>query len=80
VGWRAAALGETTVRGGGGGGVTAPGQTTLCVLLVSGTLPVVRELECAIARFVGKQDAIVFGMGFATNSTNMRALVSKVRL
>ena len=49
----------------------------LCIW--AGNLPIVRELESAIARFVGKPDAIVFGMGFATNSTNMRALVSKVR-
>ena len=48
--------------------------------IAAGNLPIVQELEVAIARFVGKQDAIVFGMGFATNSTNMRALVSKVRL
>lgn len=49
-------------------------------MFAAGNLPIVQELESAIARFVGKQDAIVFGMGFATNSTNMRALVSKVRL
>ena len=45
---------------------------------VPGNTQIVRELETNIARFVGKEDAVVFGMGFATNSTNMRCLVSKV--
>ena len=38
------------------------------------------KLEKMVAHFVGKQDAVVFGMGFATNSTNMRSLVTKVRI
>lgn len=42
-----------------------------------GNTGIVRELERNIARFVGKEDAVVFGMGFATNSTNMKCLVSK---
>ena len=33
-----------------------------------------------MARFIGKEDAIVFGMGFATNSTNLPVLVDKVRI
>lgn len=33
--------------------------------------PIHRELEAAIARFVGKEDAIAFAMGFATNSLNI---------
>ena len=45
---------------------------------VLGNTQIVRELETNIARFVGKEDAVVFGMGFATNSTNMRCLISKV--
>ena len=49
---------------------------SLCV----GTTDIIRDVEKTIARFVGKPDAIVFGMGFATNSTNLPALVNKVRL
>jgi len=39
-----------------------------------GNSDVVRELEQTIASFVGKEDAIVIGMGFATNSTTIPAL------
>ena len=38
----------------------------------------VRQLEKQVARFVGKPDALVFGMGFGTNSSNIPALVEKV--
>lgn len=41
-----------------------------------GTHPLVVELEKTTARFVGAEDAIVFGMGFATNSLNLPSLVS----
>jgi serine palmitoyltransferase len=34
------------------------------------------ELEKTTARFVGTEDAIVFGMGFATNALNLPSLVS----
>lgn len=34
------------------------------------------ELERRTARFVGTEDAIVFGMGFATNALNLPSLVS----
>jgi serine palmitoyltransferase len=40
-----------------------------------GTTRVVRELEHRIAKFVHKEDALVFGMGFSTNSTVLPALV-----
>jgi serine palmitoyltransferase len=36
-----------------------------------------QELECVIADFVGQEAAIVFAMGFATNSTTIPALVSQ---
>jgi serine palmitoyltransferase len=36
------------------------------------------ELDRAIARYVGKPAAVTFGMGFATNSTTLPALVGKV--
>ena len=32
-----------------------------------------------MARFVGKPAALVFGMGFATNSMNIPALMGKVK-
>jgi serine palmitoyltransferase len=35
------------------------------------------ELEKTTARFVGTEDAIVFGMGFATNALNLPSLVSQ---
>jgi serine palmitoyltransferase len=38
---------------------------------------VVSELEGAIAKFVGKEDAIVCGMGFATNFAGLPALFCK---
>eukprot|EP00005_Dracoamoeba_jomungandri_P004445 CAMPEP_0174251000 /NCGR_PEP_ID=MMETSP0439-20130205/977_1 /TAXON_ID=0 /ORGANISM="Stereomyxa ramosa, Strain Chinc5" /LENGTH=419 /DNA_ID=CAMNT_0015331209 /DNA_START=387 /DNA_END=1646 /DNA_ORIENTATION=+ len=42
-----------------------------------GTTDVHLELERKIAAFVGKEAAITFGMGFATNSTSLPALVGK---
>ena len=36
-----------------------------------------RELESLVARFVGKPAAMTFGMGFATNATNIPTLVGK---
>jgi hypothetical protein len=37
------------------------------------------ELEELVARFVGKPAAILFGMGYVTNSAIIPALVGKVR-
>ncbi|KAI7907104.1 pyridoxal phosphate-dependent transferase [Cokeromyces recurvatus] len=42
-----------------------------------GTTELHRELEQVVARFVGKEDAMVISMGFATNSTTIPALASK---
>jgi 7-keto-8-aminopelargonate synthetase-like enzyme len=39
-----------------------------------GTLPLHRELEREVASYLGKEDALVLGMGFATNSTILPAL------
>jgi serine palmitoyltransferase len=36
------------------------------------------KLEQAIANFVGKPAAMVYGMGFATNSTTTPTLIGKV--
>lgn len=41
-----------------------------------GTNPLHLELEQLTARFLGVEDAIVFGMGFATNSLNIPTLIS----
>ena len=42
-----------------------------------GTLSIHVELESLVARFIGKEAALVFGMGFATNSTNLPTLVDE---
>ncbi|XP_058803174.1 serine palmitoyltransferase 2 [Phymastichus coffea] len=42
-----------------------------------GSLPIHDELEQLTARFFGVEDAIVFGMGFATNALNLPSLLSK---
>ncbi len=42
-----------------------------------GTLKIHKELEEEMAAFLGTESAIVFGMGFATNSANIPNLVKK---
>lgn len=42
-----------------------------------GTMSIHQELEKYVARFVGAEDAITFGMGFATNALNLPSIVSK---
>ena len=37
-----------------------------------------RKLESLLAQFLGTEDAIAFGMGFATNALNIPTLVGKV--
>ena len=37
-----------------------------------GTTPLHRQLEAKVATFVGKEDAVVFNMGYGTNSTTYR--------
>eukprot|EP00937_MAST-01D_sp_MAST-1D-sp2_P001767 g1767.t1 len=43
----------------------------------AGTTSLHRELERAVARFVGKPDAMVFNMGFGTNASAIPSLVGK---
>jgi serine palmitoyltransferase len=43
----------------------------------AGNHDIVQELESAVASFVGKEAAIVFGMGYATNSTSIPAFASE---
>lgn len=42
-----------------------------------GTMPLHNELETLTAQFLGSEEALVFGMGFATNSLNLPALISR---
>ena len=49
----------------------------LCLFLTAGTLDIHKHLETLVARFVGKPAAMVFGMGFATNASNIPTLVGK---
>lgn len=46
------------------------------LFFISGTNPLHNELEKLTARFLGVDDAIVVGMGFATNSLNLPAIIS----
>ena len=51
----------------------------ITIIMCIGTLDIHKELEHMVAKFVGKPAALVFGMGFATNSMNIPALVGKVQ-
>lgn len=42
-----------------------------------GTMAIHEELERTVARFLGVEDSITFGMGFATNALNIPCLVSQ---
>ena len=44
-----------------------------------GSMQIHRELEETVAEFLGTEDAVTVGMGFATNTLNMPALWSKGR-
>ncbi len=46
--------------------------------LFSGTLSQHRKLEELLSKFLGTEDAIAFGMGFATNALNIPSIVGKV--
>lgn len=46
--------------------------------LASGTTKLHTELEELVARFVGKPAAILFGMGYVTNSAIIPCLIGKV--
>jgi hypothetical protein len=58
---------------------TLPGMTTHSLLLWRiGTTSIHVELEKEVAKYIGKEAALVFGMGYATNSVVIPALVGKV--
>ncbi|KAI9481331.1 MAG: pyridoxal phosphate-dependent transferase [Benjaminiella poitrasii] len=53
------------------------GLSTAGTRMEAGTIDLHGKLEKTVANFVGKEDAIVVSMGFATNSTTIPSLVSK---
>ncbi|KAK2576020.1 hypothetical protein KPH14_007372 [Odynerus spinipes] len=53
------------------------GCSSCSTRLELGSAPIHEELEKLTAKFLGVEDAIVFGMGFATNALNLPALVSE---
>ena len=56
---------------------TLRNQIHFLKIILLGTMTIHQELEQLVAHFVGAEDAITFGMGFATNSLNLPTLVSK---
>ena len=48
-------------------------------LSLQGNLDKHEEMEKLVATFLGVESAMTFGMGFATNSMNIPALMGKVR-
>jgi len=53
------------------------GISTSASGIESGQTDLHNQLEVEVAKFVGKEDALVFGMGFATNSLNIPLLAKK---
>jgi serine palmitoyltransferase len=43
----------------------------------AGNMDLHRKLEQRMAEFLGKEDAVIFNMGYATNSTSIAALIGK---
>jgi len=67
--------------------MNSPNTSKVCVLICNlcfaadiyaGNTSILHELEELVAEFIGVESAITFGMGFATNSMNIPALVGKV--
>lgn len=50
----------------------------MLVLSSSGTPTTLRELEREVAHFVGKEDAVIFNMGYNTNGSAIPSLVGTV--
>ncbi len=53
-------------------------QLQLWMAMFAGSTSLHEKLEQAITNFVGKPAAMVYGMGFATNSTTILTLIGKV--
>lgn len=54
------------------------GMTSCSSRAEAGSVDLYETMENVVAKFVGKEAAMVVSMGFATNSTTIPALVSKV--
>lgn len=48
------------------------------MMISLGNLDIHEEMEQLVARFLGVESSMAFGMGFATNSMNIPALTGKV--
>lgn len=57
--------------------IKTTGVATASAVQEFGTLTQHRKLETLLAEYLGTEDAIAFGMGFATNALNIPSLVSK---
>jgi serine palmitoyltransferase len=55
--------------------ISAYGISSTSPRLEAGTSDLTMEVEREIASFVGKEDAMIFSMGFSTNATSFPALV-----
>lgn len=53
------------------------GNVTCSPRAEAGTSDIHQDMERLVARFCGKEDAMIVSMGFATNSTTIPALVGK---
>lgn len=53
------------------------GASACATRLDSGTTVLHNELEVLVAKYIGKPAAMVYGMGYATNSTSLPVLVGK---
>lgn len=53
------------------------GVSTATTRVGAGNTAIHQECEKLVARYLNKEDAIIFGMGYATNSTNLPNLVGK---
>jgi hypothetical protein len=49
-------------------------SSSLLLLHLAGTSAIHRELEQLVAQYIGQEDAITFGMGFATNAASIPAI------
>lgn len=59
------------------GSITNFGNVMCSSRLEAGTTVVHRELETLMAEFLGKEDCIVYGMGYATNSTTIPVMCGR---
>lgn len=58
--------------------MTPWGVVVKLIVSFPGNLDIHEEMEQLVARFLGVESSMTFGMGFATNSMNIPALTGKV--